>query len=202
MRRTAWLCACLVQAHRRGPRLSKACHIPGAMLDVLHVYRHDLDSRRRALMTEVILKVMQQASIRTLSLAGHARAPFADSQEDLGNTSRNHIGPSAGRSHLLESVMVSPSHLVIHELCRTWAALCVQLLGRIRLCDPVDCSPPGSSVHGTLQARILERVAISSSRRSSRPRDWTHDSLVSCFAGGFFVAELPGEAPYSALFIF
>ena len=41
--------------------MSKACYIPGAMLDVLHVYRHDLDSRRRALMTEVILKVMQQA---------------------------------------------------------------------------------------------------------------------------------------------
>ena len=39
------------------------------------------------------------------------------------------------------------------------------------LCDPMDCSPPGSSVHGILQARILEWVAISSSRRSSQPRD-------------------------------
>ena len=39
------------------------------------------------------------------------------------------------------------------------------------LCDPLDCSPPDSSVHGILQARILEWVAISSSRRSSRPRD-------------------------------
>ena len=39
------------------------------------------------------------------------------------------------------------------------------------LCDPLDCSPPGSSVHGTLQARILERVAIPFSRGSSQPRD-------------------------------
>src|SRR5574340_872311 len=38
------------------------------------------------------------------------------------------------------------------------------------LCDPMDCSPPGSSVHGILKARILERVAISFSRGSSRPR--------------------------------
>ena len=51
------------------------------------------------------------------------------------------------------------------------------------LCDPVDCSPAGSSVHGILQARILEWVAISFSRESSRPRDRTWDS---CIAGGFF----------------
>ena len=41
------------------------------------------------------------------------------------------------------------------------------------LCDPVDCSPPGSSVHGILQAKILEWVAISFSRGSSHPRDQT-----------------------------
>ena len=42
------------------------------------------------------------------------------------------------------------------------------------LCDPMDCSSlPGSSIHGIFQARILEWVAISFSRRSSRPRDWT-----------------------------
>ena len=41
------------------------------------------------------------------------------------------------------------------------------------LCNPMDCSLPGSSVHGILQARILERVAISFSMGSSWPRDWT-----------------------------
>ena len=39
------------------------------------------------------------------------------------------------------------------------------------LCDPMDCSPPGSSVHGILQGRILEWGAISFSKGSSRPRD-------------------------------
>ena len=47
------------------------------------------------------------------------------------------------------------------------------------LCDPVDCSPPGSSIHGILQARILEWVAISFSRGSSQPRDRTHVSRIA-----------------------
>ena len=47
------------------------------------------------------------------------------------------------------------------------------------LCDPVDGSPPGSSIHGILQARILECVAISFSRRSSRPRDRTRVSHIA-----------------------
>ena len=42
------------------------------------------------------------------------------------------------------------------------------------LCDPLDCSPPGASVHGLIQARRLERVVISSSRESSQFRDRTH----------------------------
>ena len=41
----------------------------------------------------------------------------------------------------------------------------------LMLCDPVDCSPPGSSVHGMLSARITERVSTPFSRRSSRSRD-------------------------------
>ena len=46
------------------------------------------------------------------------------------------------------------------------------------LCDPMDCSLPGSSIHGILQARVLEWVTISFSRGSSRPRDWT--GLLHC----------------------
>ena len=49
--------------------------------------------------------------------------------------------------------------------------------------DPMDCNPPGSFVHGILQARVLEWVAIPFSRGSSQPRDWTQ---LSCIAGGFF----------------
>ena len=47
------------------------------------------------------------------------------------------------------------------------------------LCNPMDCSPSGSSVHGIVQARILEWVAISSSRESSQPMNQTHTSYVS-----------------------
>ena len=50
----------------------------------------------------------------------------------------------------------------------------------LNLCYSMDHSPQGSSVHGILQARILEWVAMSSSRGSSRPRDWTHIYRISC----------------------
>ena len=48
------------------------------------------------------------------------------------------------------------------------------------LWDPIDCSLPGPSVHGVIQARILEWIALPSSRGSSRPRDWTCVSYISC----------------------
>jgi len=51
------------------------------------------------------------------------------------------------------------------------------VLSRVQLCNPMDCSPPGSSVHGILLARILEWVAIP----FFRDRTW-----VSCIAGRFF----------------
>ena len=52
-------------------------------------------------------------------------------------------------------------------------AVCASLLGSVWLCNLLDCCRPGSSVHGISQARILEWVAISSSRGSSQPRNWT-----------------------------
>ena len=64
----------------------------------------------------------------------------------------------------------------------------------LTLCNPVDWSPPGSSVHGILQAWILEWVAISFSRGSFQSKDWTHISCGSCVAGRFFTAE-PPEKP-------
>ena len=59
----------------------------------------------------------------------------------------------------------------------------------LTLCDPMDCSLPGSSFHGIFQAKILEWVVIFFSRESSQ--DQTH---VSCFAGGFFSTRLPGKS--------
>ena len=67
------------------------------------------------------------------------------------------------------------------------------------LCDPMDCSPPGSSVHGLLQARTLEWVAMPSSRGSSRPRDRTHVFLVFGIAGGFFTICATKEAHFAQI---
>ena len=64
------------------------------------------------------------------------------------------------------------------------------------LYDPMDWSPPGSSVHGIFQARILEWVAISSSRASSQPRDRTCVSLFPALAGKFFTTVPPGKMPF------
>ena len=79
----------------------------------------------------------------------------------------------------------------------TWEALLMTTEGKGKvlvahscpaLCNPMDCSPPGSSVHGMLQARILEWVAISYSRGSYQPRDW---AWFSCMQAD----SLPSEPP-------
>ena len=76
-----------------------------------------------------------------------------------------------------------PASLTFHQgrspdlMCMSVAQSCPAL------CDPMDCDLPGSSVHGILQARILERAAMPSSRGSSQPRDQTR---VSCNAGRSF----------------
>ena len=61
----------------------------------------------------------------------------------------------------------------------------------LTLCDPVDCSLPGFSVHGIFLARVLEWVAISFSRGSCRPRDWT---WISCIASRRFTLWAMREA--------
>ena len=63
-----------------------------------------------------------------------------------------------------------------------------------QFCDRIDCSPPGSSVHGIFQVRILEWVAIPFSRGSFQPKDQTE---VSCIAGRFLPSEPPGKPRYN-----
>ena len=67
--------------------------------------------------------------------------------------------------------------LQLQFFCNFLAQLC------LTLCDPMDCSLPGSSLHGIFQARVLEWVAISFSRVSSQPRGQTQ---VSCIPGRRF----------------
>ena len=67
------------------------------------------------------------------------------------------------------------------------------------VCDPMDCSPPASSVHGIFQGRILEWVTIPFSGGSSQPRDQT---WVSCIAGSFFTVWAMREASSYFSFVF
>ena len=76
-------------------------------------------------------------------------------------------------------------------ICKYVYMLCYDKLLQscLTLWDPEDCSLPGSSVHEILQTRILEWVAITSSRGSSRHRDQAHGSCSSWIAGRFFPTE-------------
>ena len=77
------------------------------------------------------------------------------------------------------------------ELLSTGITVCAKSLQScLTLCDPTDCSLPGSSAHEISQARILEWVAVSFSRGTSLPRDQTS---VSFLASGFFPTESPGK---------
>ena len=90
---------------------------------------------------------------------------------DAAETDRAVVSGAVGESHApLLPVLVLKVKVRVAQSCPT-------------LYYPVDCSPPGSSVHGILQARILEWVAMLFSRGCLRPRDRTQ---VSCTAGGFF----------------
>ena len=73
------------------------------------------------------------------------------------------------------------------------SGVCNLLQSCLTLCDPVDCSLPGSSVHGTFQARILEWVAVPSLRRFSWPRDRTQISCISCTGRWVFYHFTTGQ---------
>ena len=65
------------------------------------------------------------------------------------------------------------------SVAQSWC-VCSVAQSCLTLCDLMGCSPPGSSVYEILQASILEWVAISSSKKSSQPKDWTGVSCISC----------------------
>ena len=92
-----------------------------------------------------------------------------------------HMGPSSCRK------TSSGLPLILHHSCCLVAKSCLTLH------DPMDRSPPGYSVHGISQARILDWVVISSSRGSSRPRDQTDSLLSPELAGRFLTAKPPGK---------
>ena len=92
---------------------------------------------------------------------------------------------------------------VWHMPERACGCVHAKLLSRVWLCNLMDCSSPGYSVHGIFQAKILEWVTVPSSRESSPPRDRT---CVSCLlhwqAGSFFTTSTTWEAQRAWLRVF
>ena len=100
------------------------------------------------------------------------------------------IGSKLGKEHVIAVYCYSAHLTYTQSVC-----VCVRVTPScLTLCDPMDSSPPGSSAHGILQARILEWVAIPFFRGSSWPRDQT---CISCIAGRFFTIWATREAWYA-----
>ena len=116
---------------------------------------------------------------RTLSQAGRARLRGSRPSPRLQASSS--LDPSPSFPEKSQGSLFGFWFLNFITFAVALRLLVVQ--SRPTLCNPVDCSPPGSSVHGILQARILEWVAFHFSGGSSRPRDQTR---ISCIAGRFF----------------
>ena len=93
--------------------------------------------------------------------------------------------------HMYGSSLSVVLHPRIQSIAGCCAVLCLVTQLCPTLCNPMDSSPPGSSVHGILQARILEWVAMPSSRGFSQLGDWTQ---VSHIAGRFFTIWATREA--------
>ena len=100
-----------------------------------------------------------------------------------------HLGKSLG----LETEDLNPSPCVAASLLRV--CMCAKVLqSSLTLCDPVDCSLPGSPVHGILQTRIPEWVALSFSRVSSQPGIQFMSVRSPALAGVFFTSSATWEA--------
>ena len=118
------------------------------------------------LLSQVLLGCSHMYSVRhCLRLLSHTRT-------ELSNCGRAHI------THKAQHVYSLKFQVLVAQLCPT-------------LCDPMGCSPPGSSVHGILQAGILEWVVMPSSKGSSQSRDQTQ---VSHITGRFFTIRAIREA--------
>ena len=100
----------------------------------------------------------------------HFTLPNWSSERSLNNTN------SCGNLNKTHACV----HMLRTQLCPT-------------LCDPMNCSLPGSSVHEIFQARTLEQVAMPSSRGSSPPRDRTRVFCISSFSNRFFTTEPPAK---------
>ena len=114
--------------------------------------------------------------------------PFAATRQDLEIIILSEVCQSV-------SVLLICSFVSFFQILHMWCVLAVQSC--LTLWDPKDCSPPGSSILGIFQARILEWVAILFSRGSSWPRNRTQ---ISCITGTFFTIWRLGKPTVHGIF--
>ena len=126
-------------------------------------------------------------TLKILWKARHVCTLYVQNHSKSYSPSQKVMLPLATLLVNLNHQIQAPWHLGLQLSWSWWWCMQVYMclcmlsrLSRVWLCDPMDCSPPGSSVHGILQARILEWVVISFFRESSWPRDWARVSDVSC----------------------
>ena len=100
--------------------------------------------------------------------------------EKTNNPLKN--GKNLKRHFTKDTRWMSSKHLIMCSVINYYCTHAKSLQLCPTLCDPMDYSPPGSSDHGILQAKLLEWVAISFSRGSSLSKDWTYVSCISCIA--------------------
>ena len=97
---------------------------------------------------------------------------------------------------LISLVLPGKPHIYVYIYTHTHIHAC--MLSHVRLCNPIDCSSPGSPVHGILQVRILEWVVVSYSRGSFWPRNRTHVSWLQANS----LPRSSWRSPYSYPYIY
>ena len=127
--------------------------------------------------------VLPWGPCRSWSLSGCPPSPCAPGCFEMASSWNQATSPQRSTPFtLIPSQSQHPCSLLLPYLV-SWFYVCVCVYAWVPSCstlsDPMNYSPPGPSVHGILQSRILECVAISSSRGFSQPRDWTPFSCVS-----------------------
>ena len=145
---------------------------------------------------------MQPSFANLENLISYEKCPCVP--HGLGNTGpfytitmKTIMFPSIFLQNLFVSYIPAPTYArhVLASTCRLWSfcsgpcSIAKLFQSCLTLCNPMDCNPPGSSVHGIFQARILEWAAISFSKGSSWGRDWTCMSYSPALAGAFFTTS-------------
>ena len=150
------------------------------------------DPLEEGMATHSSILAWKQKSLEGCSPWGHKES---DTTERLSTVFIYH-GQSFTFFIILLCLWKHHTERIVQKSIMTSCVCMLSRFSRVWLCDPVDCSLPGFSVHGILQARMVEWVAISSSRGSSDPGIKPESLTSPALAGGIFTTSATWEAPW------